>query len=80
MGKRWNFTPVLTTGKRIRLLLSDDDLANIERGNCAWVASVTDLNTGFVAKVQGAECDLPDCYCDAVVNNTDEWISQHTKG
>lgn len=51
---------------RLRLNLSDDDMAKIGRGG-PWSATVTDTNTGRVYDVKGAACDLPRCFCDAVV-------------
>lgn len=60
------FTPLLseTSADRIRMSLSDEDNAKIERGK--WSATVTDQNTGRTYEVKGFPCGDP-CYCDAVI-------------
>jgi hypothetical protein len=60
------FTPRLSDGSRAELSLSEDDYAKIKRGR-DWTAVVTDQRTGATYAVAGAECGLPDCFCDAVV-------------
>ncbi len=77
MSNAHRFTPKLTNGRRLECLLSDNDIRCIKRGD--WQATVTDLNTGLQLNVEGADCNLPGCKCDAVVINTDDYIN-HERG
>lgn len=60
------FVPRLSDGTRAEITLSDGDYRKVERGR-AWEATVTDVRTGTRYRVAGAECAIPDCFCDAVV-------------
>jgi hypothetical protein len=52
--------------ERIRMQISMVDADKIRRGS-PWEATVTDQNTSRMYRVRGAACDLPNCYCDAVI-------------
>jgi hypothetical protein len=47
------------------LLISDEDHDKTRLGQ-EWSATVTDIRTGVVYRVAGADCGLQ-CMCDAVV-------------
>lgn len=64
------FTPRLSDGSRLNLLVSDDDHAKILRGQ-EWSATVSDIQTGMTYRVAGSECGLPGCFCDSVVLDVD---------
>jgi hypothetical protein len=52
--------------RRIRMQISMVDADKIGRGG-PWEATVTDQNTCRTYRVRGAACELPNCYCDAVM-------------
>lgn len=62
----FRFTPLMLDGTRSTMTVSRSDKAQIFRGR-RWFGVVTDLNTGRHYEVEGAECSLPGCYCDARV-------------
>ena len=51
---------------RIRMQISMADADKI-RGGSPWEATVTDQNTSRRYRVRGAACELPNCFCDAVI-------------
>ncbi len=51
---------------RIRMQISMVDADKIRRGGL-WEATVTNQNTCRTYRVRGAACELPNCYCDAVI-------------
>ncbi len=50
----------------IRMQISMVDANKIRRGG-PWEATVTNQNTSRTYRVRGAACELPNCYCDAVI-------------
>jgi len=60
------FTPRTKGGERLTMYLSNEDIAKIGRGR-RWSATITNLEDNLNYKVKGAACNLPHCFCDAVV-------------
>ena len=61
-----NFFPRIghkVNSRRVPMTLDIDVLQSIKRGY--WCKELTDLATGKVFEVVGAECTLPNCMCDA---------------
>ena len=52
--------------RRVRMQISIVDAEKIRRGG-PWEATVTDQNTNRTYRVRGTACELPNCYCDAVI-------------
>lgn len=52
--------------RRICMKISMVDADKIGRGG-PWEATVTNQNTSRTYRVRGATCELPNCYCDAVI-------------
>jgi len=74
-GSRLELRTVVTTvnklavggcdrGYNSKQISADHD--QLQRGE-AWSATVTDLRSGVTYRVAGADCGLPNCYCDAIV-------------
>lgn len=63
------FTPYAnpSTNVRVRTILSEADLAKIERGSRWGPHRFTDLTTGAVFEAQGADCGAGRCFCAAEI-------------
>ena len=61
------FTPLGRDGARMSMTLSNEDIKKCDHRGEPWSAKVTDLNSGIEYEVKGAPCNLPGCFCDAVV-------------
>ncbi len=65
------FTPRVNekSNSRAKMDISAYDDTKVLRGtrNKGWTAVVTDRATGLRYEVKGAPCDLPNCFCDAVI-------------
>lgn len=64
------FTPRQADGTRLQLRLDAKDYAKIKR-EVAWSAIVYDHDSGHTFRVRGAECSLPNCFCDAIAERVD---------
>lgn len=60
------FTPLMPDGTRGSMMLSSSDAQKTKRSG-QWIAVITDLTTGRHYEVEGAECSMPRCFCDASV-------------
>jgi hypothetical protein len=58
-------TPRTAEGVRKRFILADGEQDKMGRG-CAWKATLK-LRNGKYIDVKGAACDIPSCFCDAVL-------------
>ncbi len=63
------FTPRLSSAtlERANMMISEDDYSPTERYGRTWTAIVTDLETGKIYLVEGADCNSLGCRCDAVI-------------